>query len=201
MATMLELDEIEVAGRPRRMSARSTSGATGPIRSIFFPTDLGWIGVLAGDQGLLRLTFGHDSAADARAALGIDAPPLTDGSSHAELPAWISNLVARLQSFAAGHPDDFADVPVIIDGTPFTRRVIAACRRIGCGQTRSYADLAREAGSPKAARAVGHVMATNPVALVVPCHRVVGAAGRLGGYSARGGLATKRLLLKIERNF
>ena len=99
----------------------------------------------------------------------------------------------------AGDRVDFSDVAIQLDHrTEFDRMVTAGCRRIAWGKTRSYAELATDVGHPGAARAVGNVMRRNPIPLIVPCHRVVGAAGRLGGFSAPGGLATKRWLLELE---
>ena len=80
----------------------------------------------------------------------------------------------------------------------FAQMVLEACRRIPYGQTASYADLARAVGVPGAARAVGSVMARNPVPLVVPCHRVVRSDGSLGGFSVPDGVALKRRLLRME---
>jgi methylated-DNA-[protein]-cysteine S-methyltransferase len=80
----------------------------------------------------------------------------------------------------------------------FAGRVLEACRRIPFGETMSYADLADAAGSPRAARAVGNVMAANRIPLIIPCHRVVGAGNSLGGYSAPAGLAMKKRLLAME---
>jgi methylated-DNA-[protein]-cysteine S-methyltransferase len=86
-----------------------------------------------------------------------------------------------------------------LDGhTAFQRRVIRCCRQIPWGATRSYAELAARAGSPRAARAVGAVMAANRFPLIVPCHRVIGARGSLGGYSAPTGLVMKSRLLARE---
>jgi methylated-DNA-[protein]-cysteine S-methyltransferase len=105
-----------------------------------------------------------------------------------------------LEAFAEGQADDFADVRVWSERwTPFQRRVLDRCRRIPYGQTRSYAELATAAGSPGAARAVGRTMATNPIPLVIPCHRVVGSGGDLCGFSAVGGLDAKRRLLDLEK--
>jgi methylated-DNA-[protein]-cysteine S-methyltransferase len=81
---------------------------------------------------------------------------------------------------------------------PFHRKVYRALCNIPSGKTVTYAGLARLAGSPKAARAVGQAMAKNPWPIVIPCHRVVAGNGRLGGYSGRGGVATKRKLLQLE---
>lgn len=88
-------------------------------------------------------------------------------------------------------------VPLDIEATPFVRRVYEVVCSIPRGATRTYGEVARAAGRPGAARAVGSAMARNRHCLFIPCHRVVGSSG-LGGYSAAGGLSTKRLLLAIE---
>ena len=94
---------------------------------------------------------------------------------------------------------DFSGVQLDLSHlTSFQERVIQRCRAIPYGVTLNYGELARQAGSPRAARAVGNVMATNRFPLVVPCHRVVGANGALGGYSAPNGLAIKVRLLRNE---
>jgi O-6-methylguanine DNA methyltransferase len=96
-------------------------------------------------------------------------------------------------------PVAFDDVTLALDHlSPFQQRVIAACRAIGYGATRSYGEVAALAGSPGAARAVGQVMAGNRMPLVVPCHRVLAAGGKLGGFSAPQGLNLKRHLLALE---
>jgi methylated-DNA-[protein]-cysteine S-methyltransferase len=83
--------------------------------------------------------------------------------------------------------------------SPFFQRVYAIARTIPAGETLSYAELADRAGSPKAFRAVGQAMAKNPFPVLVPCHRVLAAGGKLGGFSAPGGTATKVRLLDLER--
>lgn len=88
--------------------------------------------------------------------------------------------------------------PLALHGTPFERRVWSALRRIPAGQTRTYAEIAREIGSPRSTRAVGQACRANPVAIVVPCHRVVPAEGAPGNYT--GGRWRKPRLLAIERN-
>jgi methylated-DNA-[protein]-cysteine S-methyltransferase len=107
--------------------------------------------------------------------------------------------MARLQQFARRPDDDFLDVALELDDyTTFQRSVVERCRRVDIGQTVSYAELARRARYPRAARAVGQVMASNRFPLIVPCHRVLASNGSLGGYSARDGLAMKRRLLALE---
>src|SRR4029453_16481188 len=105
----------------------------------------------------------------------------------------------RLQSYAAGNDERFDDVPLDLSHlSAFQTRVVRACRSISRGRVRSYSDLAAAAGSSGAARAVGSVMAKNRFPIIIPCHRVVGAAGSLGGFSARDGVNTKRRMLELE---
>ena len=107
--------------------------------------------------------------------------------------------VMVLAEYAGGEAVDFSGVPLDLDYlTPLGRRVVAACRNIPRGEVRTYGELAELCGAPGAARAVGSVMAKNRHPLVVPCHRVIGAAGSLGGYSAPSGLTMKRRLLAME---
>lgn len=103
---------------------------------------------------------------------------------------------ARLQAYFGGDLEAVDGVRVDLGGTEFQRRVWRALREVAAGETASYADLAVEIGSPGAARAVGHANARNPVALVVPCHRVLRSDGDLGGYAY--GIERKRWLLEHE---
>lgn len=111
----------------------------------------------------------------------------------AEVPATYAKPLA---DYFAGAPVDPADVPVDLRGTEFQERVWKALRAIPRGQVRSYAGIARDVGSPRAMRAVGMANSKNPVAIVVPCHRVVEKGHRLGGYS--GGLENKIFFLQLE---
>ncbi len=101
----------------------------------------------------------------------------------------------QLEAYFAGKLRDF-DVPLRLEGTPFRMRVWEQLRQIPYGQVISYGELARRIGQPKAARAVGGANHHNPIAILVPCHRVVASGGALGGYG--GGLELKRVLLKLE---
>lgn len=106
---------------------------------------------------------------------------------------------AALRRWLEGDPSGLAAVPVDLAGaTTFSGRVYRALRAVPPGATVSYGDLARRAGSPGAARAVGRAMATNPLAPFVPCHRVVGARGALTGFTAPGGVTLKGRLLAAE---
>ncbi|MDO9693852.1 MAG: methylated-DNA--[protein]-cysteine S-methyltransferase [Candidatus Latescibacteria bacterium] len=114
-------------------------------------------------------------------------------------PAAVRDLARRVRSHLAGKPDDFRDVPLDLERLPpFARKVSRALCRVPPGATVSYAELAKRAGSPGASRAVGTVMARNPLPLLVPCHRVLAADGALGGFSAPGGTDLKVRLLHRE---
>lgn len=172
---------------------------------MVFATDLDWMALAHRDDVICGLAFGHATPRGAVAALArvlgtpdhaLAVDVLADG---AEATPAIDGVVDRLRRFAAGERVEFADVR--IDDrhwASFGRRVVAACRRIPRGQTRTYGQLASVSGSPGAARAVGQVMAKNRYPLVVPCHRVLAAGGGLGGFSAPQGLAMKRRLLAME---
>ena len=104
-----------------------------------------------------------------------------------------------MRRWLGGDPAALVGVPVDLTAAPpFASRVYRALRRVPPGATVTYGDLARRAGSPAAARAVGQAMARNPLAPFVPCHRVVGSGGDLTGYTAEGGIAMKRRLLEVE---
>lgn len=107
-----------------------------------------------------------------------------------------SDLLRRLEAYFAGDVGALAGLPVETGGTPFQRLVWAEMLKIPVGKTLSYGELARRIGFPGAARAVGAASGSNPVGIVIPCHRVVGAGGKLTGYG--GGLARKRWLLRHE---
>ncbi|ASV76570.1 Methylated-DNA--protein-cysteine methyltransferase [Thermogutta terrifontis] len=111
----------------------------------------------------------------------------------------IHQMTTLLAEYLAGHPVDFSDVPVDLSRcSPFTRRVLEACRSIPYGETRSYKQLAECVGEPRASRAVGQALARNPVPLIIPCHRVISTSGKLCGFTARGGTAIKARLLAWE---
>lgn len=114
-------------------------------------------------------------------------------------PREIAAVIGKIRKHLQGETQDFRDVAVDLDGaTPFFRQVYDATREIPPGQTRTYGEIAKAAGQPAAAQEVGQAMAKNPVPIIVPCHRVSAASGKLGGFSAPGGPATKAKLLALE---
>ncbi len=118
----------------------------------------------------------------------------------AEIPAWVSETIARVVRHLEGRAEDFADVRYDFAAvTDFQRAVYEATLRVKAGETRTYGWLAEASGHTKlASRAVGGALGQNPWPLLVPCHRFVGANGKMTGFSAPGGLVTKRKLLAIE---
>ncbi len=161
---------------------------------MLVPSGLGWMGIAGAGSRVRFLTFGHlDPEAAHRALIGRG---LRGGVRRR---VWNRELVDRLQRYAEGRVVSFEDVVVVMDQLrPFTRRVLEQCRRIPWGATTSYGRLAADCRRPRAARAVGAAMACNPVSLIIPCHRVIASDGTLRGYSAPGGLETKRRLLRLE---
>lgn len=123
-----------------------------------------------------------------RRRLGADIAPGTN--------RWLAALEAQLREYFTGQRREF-DLPLRHPGTPFQEKVWAALRTIPYGTTCSYKDVAQRIGRPDAVRAVGTANGMNPIAIVIPCHRVVNANGDLGGYG--GGLERKRLLLDLEQ--
>lgn len=174
-----------------------TRGAKGLQEWTLFETALGWMALSYAEDRLSGIAFGYATPLDARAGLRY----VTLRSEPASrLPGWVRSVQSRLVNFAKGKAQDFSDVAIDTSHlTPLGQQIIDTCRQIPWGQTLSYKQLAERVGRPGAARAVGNAMATNRYPLLVPCHRVVGAAGSLGGYSAPGGLTTKRALLALER--
>lgn len=128
---------------------------------------------------------------------------MQDGRKPVRIAPWWERSVApfrdvraQLRQYFAGERVTF-DTPLAMDGTQFERRVWRALQGIPYGETVSYREIARRVGQPSAARAVGLANGRNPIAVVVPCHRVIGANGTLTGYG--GGLERKRLLLELEK--
>jgi AraC family transcriptional regulator of adaptative response/methylated-DNA-[protein]-cysteine methyltransferase len=172
---------------------RYRGGAPGEsIRWTIAPIPDGVALVAATERGLCAVRLGHDAESLA-AELRAEFPLATLARDDAALKD-VATVVADL---AAGRRRPEADtLPLDVHATAFRRRVWEALRRIPFGETRSYGQIAVAVGSPGAARAVGTACAENPVAVVVPCHRVVGSDGSLHGYAY--GLARKRQLLDAE---
>ena len=172
---------------------------------VVLPSTFGWIALVGCGDVLKQLTLGH--ATEHAATMAVE-PELRAGIAGGHISVghratggpWNPQLIERLKAYLAGEAVDFRDVRV--DSGPlgtFSRRVIRVCREIAHGQTASYGELAARSGYLGAARAVGNCMASNRIALVIPCHRVVRADGSPGRFSAAGGSAMKGRLLALEK--
>lgn len=144
------------------------------------------IGILliAGDEFLREIRF--PNKADARKP----NPGWTESARGA-----VAETIRQLKEYFAGQRTEF-DLPIAPEGTEFQRRVWRSLQEIPYGQTISYGELARRVGNPKGSRAVGAANGKNPIPIVIPCHRVIGANGKLTGFG--GGLPTKESLLALE---
>jgi O-6-methylguanine DNA methyltransferase len=116
--------------------------------------------------------------------------------------AYFSSIQQQIIAYFEGVRVDFGfDVPVLLDGfSDFQKAALTACRSINFGQTVTYAGLAKRSGYPRAVRAVGNALAKNPLPLLIPCHRIIRSDGKIGGFSAPGGLSLKKKLLVHERD-
>ncbi len=152
----------------------------------------GYVGLAATSRGLSGLTLPHATEAEAFAALGLDV--FDDLSRDDDA---FAALAARLDSYYAGEPVDFDEIALDLTRvTQFRRKVLETVRAIPRGQVKSYGQIAAEVGRPTGARAVGGAMGSNPVCVVVPCHRVVASDGGLGGFGGR--LDLKERMLALE---
>jgi len=170
-----------------------------PLRYTIFKTRWGQFGFACRDDSLCATSLPAPSRDIAeqtlRASLSRDR---TDATLEKSL---CPDLQRRIAAYFEGENVDFSTDPGVdlARYTSFGQAIMACCRQIGFGQTRTYSELARQAGRGAAARAVGTAMARNPVPLIVPCHRVVRTDGGLGGFSAIGGTATKERMLRHEQ--
>jgi methylated-DNA-[protein]-cysteine S-methyltransferase len=151
-----------------------------------------WIEFQAAEGVMLRVYAGVTGIR----AIEINPRRPAVGSSNQDNPL-LTAAAAQLQEYFAGRRRRF-DLPLDPQGTEFQRRVWKALEAIPYGQTRNYRQVAESVGAPRAVRAVGAANGRNPLPIVVPCHRVIGADGKLVGYA--GGLPVKRVLLDIEKN-
>lgn len=176
------------------LTAPGEQGATSGY--ALFPTAIGHCGMAWHGALLVGVQLPEDAGeAQTRARMQRRFPQLAECTMPPPVAAWAARVAALLQ----GAHDDLCDVPLALDTVPpFNARVYALARRIPPGKTMTYGEMAAALGEPGAARAVGQALGHNPFAPVVPCHRILAANGRTGGFSAGGGAATKMRMLGIE---
>lgn len=168
------------------------------IRYTVFRTRWGYFGLAGSDEGLMRTRLPITNRELAKAELlkyGMDGARFEKGL--------FKGLQEQISAYFEGSYVDFhKDIHILAaDGaSKFRRAVLEACRDIRYGRTISYGSLAKKAGYPKAGRAAGTVMANNWLPLIIPCHRVICANGKLGGFSTIGGVRLKKRMLELEHS-
>lgn len=161
-----------------------------------FDTAIGHCGIVWTARGIAGVDLPAGSVEKTRARLLRRFPEATETPPSAE----VKEIVGRIVRLTAGERIDFSDVT--LDHAPlpeFSRRVYEIVRKIPIGETLTYGDVAKTLGDVALAREVGQAMGKNPTPIIMPCHRVVAASGKTGGFSAPGGVETKMKLLSIER--
>jgi methylated-DNA-[protein]-cysteine S-methyltransferase len=160
-----------------------------------FETPVGRCGIAWGERGVVGVQLPEASEAKTRARLRRRFPEVRESPP----PPVVQRAIAGIVALLYGEAIDLSAVELDMDGVPpFDRRVYEVARTILPGATLSYGDIAARLGLPGEARAVGQALGQNPFPLVVQCHRVLAAGGKVGGFSANGGIATKLRLLSIE---
>jgi methylated-DNA-[protein]-cysteine S-methyltransferase len=163
---------------------------------VVFETPIGSGGISWSERGVSGIQMPEPDAASIRARLQRRFPQVRESLP----PPHIQHAIDEITRLLRGESSDLSFVDLDVDRVPpFERQVYELARRIPPGETLTYGQLATRLGDPLLARDVGQALARNPFPIVVPCHRVVAAGGKLGGFSARGGVATKQRLLAIER--
>lgn len=161
-----------------------------------FETGSGFCGIAWNTRGISRFQLPASSAAATERNLLRRLPDATPGHPEED----VQTAITAVKRYFAGEETDFSALALDLEGQdPFFRQIYEAARKVGWGKTTTYGALARELGAgPEAARDVGQAMAKNPVALIIPCHRVLAAGGKIGGFSAPGGTFSKIRMLELE---
>ena len=166
-----------------------------PHSFTLFDSPIGTCGLVWSERGIAGLQLPETRAAATRARVQRRWPDAEEGAP----PLPIASAIERILALLDGASDDLSDLALDLDAAPdFHRQVYEVARTIPPGQTLTYGAIAKRLGVPHESREVGQALGRNPVAIIVPCHRVLGADGKMGGFSANGGVATKRRMLEIE---
>jgi methylated-DNA-[protein]-cysteine S-methyltransferase len=167
------------------------------VRHCLFETAFDVCGIAWGARGLIAVQLADGTRVQTERRLAARSGSV----GAATPPPWAAALISDMQRYLTGIRIDFSGVGVDLEQLePFRRRLYTTLRTVGFGTTVTYRELAERIGAtgPEAARDVGAAMGRNPVPIVIPCHRVLAAGGKLGGFSAPGGVATKARLLALE---
>jgi methylated-DNA-[protein]-cysteine S-methyltransferase len=160
-----------------------------------FDTAIGVCGLVWGERGLLGVLLPDGD----RARMQASVSRRFAGAAPAPAPPEVQHAIDGIVALFTGEKRDLREIGLDFDGVPdFNRRVYELARTIPPGSTMTYGEMARRLNAPGTARAVGQALGQNPWPIVVPCHRVLAADGGMGGFSAPGGVSTKRRMLEIE---
>lgn len=166
------------------------------LKYVIFPTKWGHFGMAGSEKGLLRTCLPGPKYEEIEAQLHKNFPLAQFNGS------FLKQVQRRISAYFADSAVDFGTaIPIdLAELTPFQTAVLRACRQVRLGRTITYGQLAERIGNSNAARAVGNALAKNPLPLIIPCHRVLAADNRLGGFSAPGGKKLKARLLEHEQS-
>jgi len=169
------------------------------IEVALFDTPIGRCGIAWSGDTIEGVQLPEPSDADTRRRLHDRFDDDTGDAVDGTPPPAIRDAIERMVASLRGEADDLVDVPLDLDALPpFRRKVFEVVRTIPAGETLSYGEVALAVGSPGAARAVGQALGRNPFPIVIPCHRVLAAGGRIGGFTAQGGVTVKEKMLAAE---
>lgn len=166
------------------------------VKYVIFKTKWGYFGLAGTESALCRAHLPVPESEKIKSRL-------LKNCRDAQFDAtYFKTLQKQITAYFEGSCVNFSpDIPIVLDGFgTFSRKVLTACRKIEFGQKSTYSGLAKKAGHPGASRAVGNVMAKNPLPLIIPCHRVLRSDGKMGGFSTPGGIVLKERMLELERH-
>jgi O-6-methylguanine DNA methyltransferase len=160
-----------------------------------FQTKWGYFGLAGTEYGLCRTQLPGSKSEKIKSLLLKNLPAAQFDKTFCKI------LQQQITAYFEGACIKFSrDIPLILDGfSSFGKSVLTTCREIEIGQTITYGQLAKKAGRPNASRAVGSTLAKNPLPLIIPCHRIIRSDGKMGGFSAPGGIILKKKMLELER--
>jgi methylated-DNA-[protein]-cysteine S-methyltransferase len=162
---------------------------------VLFETAIGPCAIAWSERGICAVQLPGHSAEATRRHMQQRYP----GAPETPPPAAVQDAIGRIVALMDGKPSDLSSITLDLEGVPeFSRRVYDVTLAIPPGQTLTDGEVAERVGEPGAAQSVGQAMRANPIPIIVPCHRVLAAGGKIGGFSAPGGVATKRKMLAIE---
>jgi methylated-DNA-[protein]-cysteine S-methyltransferase len=177
------------------MMQNSPTSALAPQGFTLFDTAIGQCGIAWGEQGIVATQLPQPDEAQTRTRL----LQRCGDKEEASPPPYVRDVICAIVALMNGEPRDLSDVAIDMAGVPdFNRKVYEIARGIPVGKTLTYGDIAKRLGGVELSRDVGQALGQNPFPIIVPCHRVLAAGGKPGGFSANGGAATKLRMLAIE---